>query len=146
MRTVKDVIKAISGLIETEFGKPPTTQDIREGFNRPCFFVEPYLMQSGKAGELRDDVFGIRIYYFSERSYTGSLDLLEKQTVLRDLLDGPIPVSEDFYLFPEDLNFELQREDMALICEFTLENVQLYEDTDADELMGDLSINLKKGE
>lgn len=146
MRTVKDVIKAISGLIETEFGRPPTTQDIREGFDRPCFFVEPYLMQSGKAGDLRDDVFGLRIYYFSERSYAGSLDLLEKQTTLRDMLDGAIPVSEDFYLFPEDLSFELQRADMALICEFTLENVQLYEDTDTNELMGDMSINLIKGE
>lgn len=146
MRTVVDVIKAVSGLIETEFGTPPVTKDIREGFLRPCFFAEPYLMQCGSAGDMRDDVFGFRIFYFSERSYTGYLDLLEKQTALRDLLEDPVPVSEDFYIYPEGLDFELQREDMVLIASFNVENVQLPEDTDTEtsELMAELNINLRE--
>ncbi|MET0016380.1 DUF6838 family protein [Oscillibacter sp.] len=83
MRTIIDVVKTVSGLIETGFGMPPTTKDIREGFSRPCFYVEPYQMRCGIAGDMRDDAFGIRIFYFSKRAETGYLDLLEKQTVLR---------------------------------------------------------------
>ena len=146
MRTIIDVIKAVSGLIETEFGMPPTTKDIRKGFSRPCFYVEPYQIRCGNAGDMRDDIFGIRIFYFSERAETGYLDLLEKQTVLRDILEDPIVISEDFYLYPEDLDFELQREDMALIASFTVENVQLPEDTDTSELMEELNINLREDE
>lgn len=146
MRTIIDVVKAVSGMIETEFGTPPTTKDIRKGFLRPCFYVEPYRIQSGTAGDMRDDTFGIRIFYFSERAQTGYLDLLEKQTVLRDLLDSPIPISEDFYLYPENLDFELQREDMALIASFTVENVQLLEDTGPSEYMENLEIKIREDE
>jgi len=146
MRTIIDVVKAVSGLIEAEFGMPPTTKDIREGYPRPCFYVEPYQMRCGTAGDMRDDIFGIRIFYFSKRAETGFLDLLEKQTVLRDQLDGPVPISEDFYLYPEDLDFELKREDMALITSFTVENVQLPEDTDPSEYMENLEINMREDE
>lgn len=146
MRTIIDVVKAVSGRIETEFGEPPTTKDIREGLLRPCFYVEPYQMRYGTAGDLRDDTFGIRIFYFSQRAQTGYLDLLEKQIALQALLDGPVPISEDFYLYPEDLDFELQREDMALIASFTVENVQLPEDTDASEYMENLEINMREDE
>ena len=146
MRTIIDVIKAVSGLIETEFGMPPTTKDIREGIPRPCFYVEPYRIHGEKAGDMRDDTFGIRVFYFSQRAQTGYLDLLEKQTVLRDLLDGPVPISEDFYLYPEDLDFERRREGMALVTSFTAEDVQLPEDTDTSEYMENLEINSREDE
>lgn len=144
MRTIIDVIQAVSGMIEAEFGAPPTTKDIREGFDRPCFYAEPYQMRRDKAGDMPHDTFGIRIFYFSPRTDRGYLDLLQKQTALQDMLDASIPVSEDFLLFPEDVNFEIQREDMALIADFTVENVQMPEDTDEAELMEDLSLDFRK--
>ena len=146
MRTAVDIIKAVSGLIETEFGAPPATKDIREGFDRPCFFVEPNQIRHEKAGDMSDDTTGIRIYYFSARTQTGYLDLLQKQAELQDLLDAPIQVSEDFYLFPEDAVFDIQREDMTLVAEFTVENIQLMQDTDESELMGEIEINLREDE
>ena len=46
MNTMINVIRAVSGLVEQVFGAPPTTKDITEGFNRPCTYVQPTLMQT----------------------------------------------------------------------------------------------------
>lgn len=61
MNTMINVIRAVSGLVEQVFGAPPTTKDITEGFNRPCTYVQPTLMQTSLEGGLRHDSYSIEI-------------------------------------------------------------------------------------
>lgn len=123
MRTIIDTIRAVSDWTEGLFGEPPTTKDIHEGFTRPCTYIQPVMMQAGGAG-LAEDTFAIQVIRLAEHSRTGYLELLRDQAALRAALDEPIPVSESFYLYPEDVSFDLDRGDMALVTSFTLENVQ----------------------
>lgn len=146
MRTIKDVIRAVSGLVERTFGAPPTTKDIREGFDRPCAYVQPVLIQAEGGGPVLEDTFGLEIIYLAPRRESGYLQLLDYQGKLREVLSGPVPVSEGFFLYPEDVGFRLDREDMALVTGFTLHNVQLRPDPEDEgvEDMKELEINMKE--
>lgn len=143
MRTIVDSIRAVSGMVEALFGEPPTSKDIHEGFTRPCTYVQPVALQAENSGDLRMDTFEIQIIRLSERSEVGYLDLLRCQSALREALEEPIPVSEGFCLYPEDVSFDINRQDMALVASFTVTNAQLKPDTGAEEYMGDLEISRK---
>lgn len=123
-----DTIRGLSEWIEENFGEPPTTKDLLEGFDRPCTYIQPVDMSTSKESQLRVDEFTIEIIRFSEQSYDGYLELLDYQEKFTDLLEQPVPVSDSFLLYPEEVTFELDREDMALLVSFDVQNIQLVED------------------
>lgn len=123
-----DTIRGLSDWIEENFGEPPTTKDLLEGFDRPCTYIQPVDMSTSKESQLRVDEFTIEIIRFSEQSYDGYLELLDYQERFTDLLEQPVPVSDSFLLYPEEVTFELDREDMALLVSFDVQNIQLVED------------------
>lgn len=123
-----DTIRGLSEWIEENFGEPPTTKDLLEGFDRPCTYIQPVEMSTSKESQLRVDEFTIEIIRFSEQSYDGYLELLDYQERFTDLLEQPVPVSDSFLLYPEEVTFELDREDMALLVSFDVQNIQLVED------------------
>ena len=123
-----DTIRGLSEWIEENFGEPPTTKDLLEGFDRPCTYIQPVEMSTSKESQLRVDEFTIEIIRFSEQSYDGYLELLDYQEKFADLLEQPVPVSDSFLLYPEEVTFELDREDMALLVSFDVQNIQLVED------------------
>ena len=133
MVTIVDIIRAVSGRIETLFGEPPTTKDVTEGFDRPCTYVQPALMRTAVEGELRHDSFSVEILRFADRTRKGYLDLLNCQATLADALEKPIPVTEHFFVYPEEVAFDLRREEMLLIASFSIENFQLLSPED-DEM------------
>lgn len=146
MRTIKDAIRAVSELVERLFGQPPTDQDIHEGFERPCTYVQVVSMDAAGGGPVLEDTFGLEIIRLAERRREGYLELLEYQTKLRQALAEPIPVSGDFFLYPEDVSFRLAREDMALVASFTVNNIQLRpdpEDLGAQD-MEELELNMRE--
>lgn len=140
MRTIKDAIRAVSGVVEHLFGQPPTDQDIHEGFERPCTYVQAVSMNASGSGPVLEDAFDMEIIRLAQRRREGYLELLDYQAKLRLALAEPIPVSENFFLYPEDVSFRLDRGDMALVASFTVNNVQLRPDpedlgaVDMDEL------------
>lgn len=123
-----DTIRGLSEWIEENFGEPPTTKDLLEGFDRPCTYIQPVEMSTSKESQLRVDEYTIEIIRFSEQSYDGYLELLDYQEKFTDLLEQPVPVSDSFLLYPEEVTFELDREDMALLVSFDVQNIQLVED------------------
>ncbi len=123
-----DTIRGLSEWIEENFGEPPTTKDLLEGFDRPCTYIQPVDMSTSKESQLRVDEYTIEIIRFSEQSYDGYLELLDYQEKFTDLLEQPVPVSDSFLLYPEEVTFELDREDMALLVSFDVQNIQLVED------------------
>lgn len=145
MRTIVDVIRAVSGVVETTFGAPPTTKDVTEGFSRPTTYVEPTQMGAQRTGGLRQDSYAIQITHFAPRTRSGYLGLLEAQGRLAAALDGPVFVSERFAVYPTDVTFNLRREDMVLICTFGVDLYQDAPDPDADkEMMKELHMQRKE--
>lgn len=141
MNTMIDVIRAVSGLVEQVFGDPPTTKDITEGFDRPCTYVQPTLMQTSLEGGLRHDHYSIEIIRFGPRTRDGWLDLLEAQASLAETLENPIPISSTFFLYPEEVNFDLRRDEMTLITSFDVDIFQIRTEADATkEFMEELTI------
>lgn len=132
MITVIDTIRAVSALVEDLFGEPPTTKDVTEGFTRPCTYVQPTLLDTAVEGGLRHDSFTVEIIRFAQRSRKGYLELLAYQEQLTEALENPIPVEEEFLLYPEDVSFALRREEMTLVATFSVENFQLLPDGEAD--------------
>lgn len=141
MITLVDTIRAVSAMLETLFGDPPVTKDIDEGFDRPCTYVEPLPVNTEVSSSLRMDTCPIRIFRFAEKIETGYLELLQEQEKLLNALSKPIPVTDVFLLYPEDMKFDLSRADMALSVDFTVTNVQELEDEDTGERMQDLTIS-----
>lgn len=153
--TIVDTLRAFSLLVKREFGEYPTTKDIHEGFARPCSFVQPILIEADKSGTLITDQYSIQIIRFATKSETGYLELLQWQETLREALEDPVavytapsedtpPQETDFLLYPENVSFEINREDMALIVTFTIDNAQVGDDAEetAAELMQNLEIEL----
>lgn len=145
MITIIDTIRGISEWIEENFGEPPTTKDIQEGFDRPCTFVQPVDMSTSRESELRVDEFTIEITRFSEYTYDGYLELLNYQRQFTELLERPIPVTDSFLLYPEDVEFELDRDDMFLAVTFTLNNIQDSKDVITAPLMEELELEERIG-
>lgn len=133
MITEVEIIKALSGLIETVTGSPPTTKDITEGFERPCTWIRPLYIQPEAVRGLQRDYLEIEIVYFAPQSWKGWKQLLQIRSALTAALRDPVPISDTFAIYPEDLDFDPSREDMTLSCTFSIENYQLIPPTQ-DEL------------
>lgn len=145
MITIIDTIRGISEWIEENFGEPPTTKDIQEGFDRPCTYVQPVEMSTSRESELRVDEYTIEITRFAEKSSEGYLELLDYQRQFTDLLERPIPVSDSFLLYPEEVEFELDRDDMFLAVSFELRNIQDSKDVITAPLMEELELEERIG-
>lgn len=144
MITIIDTIRAVSDLIEQFFDEAPTSKDITQGFDRPCTYVQPIGIETERSGGLRHDTYSLQIIRFAEKSYLGYQDLLKYQIELTDALEHPIPVSESFALYPENVSFSLRRDEMVLLCEFSVQNIQELPEDDADaEPMETLNLRRK---
>lgn len=129
MITAIDVIRALSGVVETVTGSPPTTKDVTEGFDRPSTWIRPLTINPEAARGLQRDYLEMEIVYFATRSWKGWKELLQVQAGLAAVLTDPVYVNEDFAIYPEDIEFVPNREDMTLVCTFNLENYQLIPPT-----------------
>lgn len=149
MITVIDVIRGISEMIEENFGEPPTTKDITEGFDRPCTYVQPTDLSVSKESLLKWDEMSFQIIRFATSDYAGYLELLRYQAEFSELLINPIEIDETFYIYPENVEFELRRDEMLLIVSFDINNFQVIEETEehgSSELMETLDLDLEEAD
>lgn len=133
MITIIDVIRALSGVLESVTGSAPTTKDVTEGFERPCTYLRPLAMEPEEAHGLQRDYLEMEIVYFASRSRQGWQELLDVQTALAAALTMPVEVTPTFFIYPEELEFVPRREDMSLTCTFSLENYQLLPGADGTQ-------------
>ena len=97
MYTVINVIKALSGLIETNFPEYPVNdRDIEEGFDRPSYFIDiEETVAEHITQYLIRETCQLKLYFFAENNYHGFLALLQMRSQLLDLLRRPLPVTND---------------------------------------------------
>lgn len=144
MITIVETIRAVSDMIEQIFCEAPTSKDITKGFTRPCTYLQPTGIETERSGGLRHDTYSLQIIRFAERSYMGYQELLKYQGMLTDALENPVFVSESFALYPENVSFELRRDEMVLLCEFSVQNIQELPEEDAEaEIMETLNLRRK---
>lgn len=140
MITTVEIIRALSGMAEDIFGRPPETKDIRE-ITRPCVYLTPILTAQSRESALRGIEQQFELVYFAERTEQGYRALLTAEAALMDALEQPIEVCEEFHIVPEDLDYDFNREDMALTAEFTVRYYQgatELPEPGSDELMEEL--------
>lgn len=129
---LNDIIKGLSGAVESAFGKPPITKDIREGFERPCTYLDLVDMTIGRESLLEHSEMTFELVYFSNNSHSGFLDLVNAQKKMHELFTNPIRISDFFCVYAEETEFELDRDEMYVVCRFELEVFQKVDDF-ADE-------------
>lgn len=134
MITIVEIIRAVSGMVETVFGTPPTTKDIREGFERPCTYLSELYSDVSREGKLRHETAQLELVRFAARTDRGWIDLLRAQAALTEALERPIRVDEQFHLVAEEVDFDPVREDMALYCTFS---VEWFQEAPEDDWRGD---------
>ena len=144
MITIVDTIRALSALIETLFGEPPTTKDITEGFTVPCTYIQPNYMDTSREGEMQHDTYELEIIRMAEHTKQGYLSLLEWEATLALALQEPVVVENEFFLYPDEVSFEIEREDMLLRTTLTVETYQLRKEDEAD-MMETLNVSRKDG-
>ena len=65
------------------------------------------------------------------------------------MLINPIPIDETFYIYPENVEFELNREDMLLSVTFDINNFQLIDEEESQgssELMEVLDLDIEEAD
>ena len=143
MVTIVETLRAVSNLIERVFDEAPTTKDITKGFTRPCTYLQVTNAETEKTGEARHDTFSFQVIRFAERTDVGYLSLLEDQGKLAEALEKPVVVEE--FLYPEDVSFELRRDEMVLLTSFSVQNFQVLPEEDAGaETMETLNLRRKE--
>jgi hypothetical protein len=94
MITYKDIKKAINTKLNNEFNIEINSNDVKEGFKRPSFFVAFDILVKSSDQSQFDRSLTIRIYYFPTDRYEYSIELLDVQERLENLFDLKLEVLE----------------------------------------------------
>lgn len=136
---LKEVYKALVnkiklGLEGSEFDSVEfTTTDIKEGFERPSFFIEIDETNLSLATNLRiKKTVPINLFYFPTSSEKFKIELMEVQDFLENILLDPIQVEESAILI-EDLYFS--KPDGVLKLSFEIETIEAIERIDDSEII-----------
>ncbi len=136
MVSLVDIVKAIDDKIKDNFlGIEIQSTDIKEGFERPCFYVQ---VDDNRANKLnpnsKEKTLTIRIYYFPKDRYENRIELLEIQDILENMFFDGLQVNENFYISTLDNDLTFTVVDGVLQLSFDLYYVQLLDEEDAEPL------------
>lgn len=92
MITYKDIKKAINTLLINEFGYEINSNDVKEGFIRPSFFVEFDNVNRSATEEQTMRNLTISIYFFPTDRVNYSLEVLDVTERLENLFDLKLSV------------------------------------------------------
>lgn len=87
MITMKDIKLAINDRIYNKFSNIEiNSNDVKEGFNRPSFFIQLNGQKSGTLEHVDKDI-DVQIYYFPTDEYDHAVELLDTQESLESAFD-----------------------------------------------------------
>lgn len=142
MITIIDIIKAVTETMETAFPDVEVmNKDISKGYPRPCLYIDVEGGSDSTVGAMMEQTHTLSVYYFAESIEKGFLDLLKVRNEFTTILDGRINVIEDFYIYPDNITYDISRLDMALKVSFDVQTVQDREESEED-YVEELEINM----
>lgn len=127
MITYKDVKLAINNKLLGAFDVEITSKDIKEGFNRPSFFVDFDNMARSSTEEQVSKEFTVRIYYFPRNRYEYSIEVLEVQEELEELFELKLEVLDRKFNVMETIS---EIVDGVLVFSF---DIQFYDGKELEE-------------
>ncbi|MFJ8261410.1 DUF6838 family protein [Rummeliibacillus sp. NPDC094406] len=87
MITTKDLKKAINDRINNKFSDIEiNSNDVKEGFSRPSFFVQLDGRKSSTMEHVDKDI-DVQIYYFPSNEYNHAIELMDTQEILESAFD-----------------------------------------------------------
>lgn len=117
MITPKDIRISINNQLK-KTGIEINARDVKEGFNRPSFFVQLDNSNRYSSPTQIERTLTVRIYYFPTDRYKYSIEVLDMQDTLEQLFDLKLKV-KDRWLNIEEFNSYVN--DGVLNCSFDLE-------------------------
>jgi len=150
---IKDIMAAINNLLKENFPDVKRrSTDIRQGYTRPCFYVEMDRDMASKLNtQLKEKTVSIRTYYFPTDEYDSRIELLSVQDKLEEIFLEGVWITPSFFMptFQQDgqdsgLDFIIT--DGVLQLQFYLYSMQGLPDTDDSEPLENLNTNIKRKE
>lgn len=92
----KDIKKAINSIIRMNFTAKVNSKDIKEGFERPSFFVKLDDIKQQAYDEQIYRSITIRIFYFPSDRDSNSIELIEVQQKLEEVFDLKLRIQDRF--------------------------------------------------
>ena len=146
MLTTIDILKALLDLLRVNF--PTITiqnSDLSVIEKRPCFYINLISSKSDKSSDLfTENTDSVDLIYFAPCLYDGFIDLLKMKESLKTLFKKPIKINNT-YVLPDDITFNVNRDDSVLNCIFDIKLISKEIDiidveNDNDNLMEHLYI------
>ena len=142
-----EIINAISGKLRA-LKYPIKDVDITKEIPRPCLVIEADGINDSKAAVgLDGERVNLVLYYFAPRREKGYVELLKCQKDVKQLFNGALEVTKGFYVTVDELDFNVNKSDMALIATlevYTVQNTDEYnggEPGTEAELMEELEVS-----
>lgn len=144
MLTQIDILSAIKDILASKFGYPIYLDEVKEGFESPCFFLKAIRTtnRDNKCNQL--NTIMIYITFFSEKGTLTAEELYNLQDSLTQYFISGFPVKKDNrHLQTLNLNHEIDGEDSDIInFSFDIRYYDyLYEKDTDQELMNQLHLN-----
>jgi hypothetical protein len=136
MISLKDIKTAVNTLLTENFTDIDLmSTDVKEGFNRPSFFVKLDNMDKKDGLYSFTREMTVRIYYFPTSIYDYSIELLEKQSSLESIFNLNFSVG-DRVITIDDTPSDIV--DGVLEFDINFSYSDSYETEDTSELMEEL--------
>ena len=128
----EDIIAAVKTRLNTNFSEiTVNSNDIKEGFDRPSFFIKlDNVIAENFMQDTQDNYMTIRVAYFPEDKEINQEELLFMQDSLAEILlmDNVVTVNENISFEVEELEFAIV--DDVLHCDF---DITIYEEYNRTE-------------
>ena len=132
MITATQIINTISGVLR-ELNYPVKEVDIEKEIPRPCLVVEAEGITDGNlTNSFYEETIGLVIYYFAQRREKGYAELLRCHDDLQKILREPLQVTDGFIVSIGDIEYDINKGDMALIAMFDIYTVQQPREPEGD--------------
>lgn len=139
------ILKAISKKMREGLTYPIKEVDLQKEIPRPCTVVECDNIKNTMATSIyQDEKARITVYIFAEQTHRGYISLLNEQKKIKELLSQSLEIERGFFIYPNDLEFDIDRKDMVLICMFDMLTRQESEDNTVYEPIEELELTFKE--
>ena len=138
MINLQQILAAINLKLANKFGIDINSNDIKEGFKRPSFFVQFENILKTDYLYHTDRQLTVRIYYFPTNKHQYQLEVLEKQEEIEELFRLGVAVGDRYIDVVDGIEADIT--DGVLMVSFDLSYSYKVEEIDTSEKMGDLYV------
>lgn len=148
--TLIDIYKAIIDtvnltLVDTDFVDTKfSSTSIVENITRPSLYLDFQNNKTNKANhDTKERNLKVELFYFATIRNNAKIELLKIQDILENAFLEEIKVSDTFYFPVSEVEFDVNKTDGYLTCNFELYSLENIEFVDLSEYMETLEIETK---